>query len=110
MNESEVKTCPKCGLDISDKYANYCPYCAAPLGEVRRRGYKTIFWLGVAFTLIGVIIVVLVPPQSDRSFGIFATAPIELWIAGVIDLLVGIAFIVTGYRKQEAKGMEGVKS
>src|SRR4030042_3064882 len=99
MNEKEVMKCPKCGLDISDEYANYCPYCAAPLGEVRQRGYKTIFWLGVMFTLIGVIIVVLVPPRSDPSRGIFAAAPIELWIAGVMNLLVGIVFIVKGYRE-----------
>ena len=104
MNESEAMECPKCGMDISDKYANYCPYCAEPLGKLRRKKYKALFWWGVAFTLIGVIIVVLVPPQSNRNFGIFAVAPIELWIAGVIDLLVGIVFIVASYLETGGQG------
>ena len=46
MNEKEVMKCPKCGLDISDKYANYCPYCAAPLGGSPTEGIQNHFLVG----------------------------------------------------------------
>jgi predicted nucleic acid-binding Zn ribbon protein len=109
MSESEVTRCPKCGKTISDEGAKYCPYCAEPLGKLRQRRNKAFFWGGAAFTLIGAIIVVLVQPRMDYSRGSFAGASIELWFAGVMDLVVGIGCIVYGYhlRKREVELARG---
>jgi predicted nucleic acid-binding Zn ribbon protein len=109
MSESEVTRCPKCGKTISDKGAKYCPYCAEPLGKLRHRRNKAVFWWGAAFTLIGAVIVVLVQPRMDYSRGPFAGTSIELWFAGVMNLIVGIGFIVYGYhlRKHEVELARG---
>jgi hypothetical protein len=84
-----------------DKEANYCPYCAEPLGNLRYKRIRTYFWLGFAMTLIGVIIVVFVQPQINYESSVFPEAPLELWISGCTSLVFGLGLIAYSYYLKE---------
>ena len=106
---NEVVKCPKCGRTISERDARFCPYCTEPLGKLRQKRIKATLWWGVALTLIGAVIMASVQPHVDYSLGPFGGASIELWFAGVMDLVVGIGCIVYGYhlRKREVELARG---
>lgn len=87
-----VSICPNCGARIKDEHAIYCPYCAKRLVENPHKR-ELYLALGVLFTVIGVSIVLLIEPKIDPRFSPFPTAPVELFGAGVLNIVVGIIFI-----------------
>jgi ribosomal protein L37E len=111
MTENEVVKCLRCGKTVWDKAAKYCPYCSEPLGKLRHRRNRAIFWWGVVLALMGAIPLVFVQPRIDYSLGIFAEAPFELWVSGFFTLLAGLGFIVYGYYliRHEVKRKEGLE-
>ncbi len=86
--------CSKCGKDIREEEANYCPYCAEPLKRTKRRSAKVTFVLGVVVLFIGIVAVVVVgEPRIDPNRMPFPAAPAELFYSGVLCILSGIFII-----------------
>ena len=65
--------------------------------KIRQQKVKASFWMGVIFTLIGIVVVAFVQPHVDYNRGIYAEAPGEFWLTGALSLLVGIGFIVYSF-------------
>jgi hypothetical protein len=68
MWSSVSQKCSKCGENVKDEDANYCPYCAEPLKRTKRRSAKADFVLGVVVLFIGIVTVVVVrEPRIDPN-------------------------------------------
>jgi len=93
-----LKKCPKCGKDIKDEGAIYCPYCTEPLGkDTLSKRRRVTLALGMVFVFIGTVIVVLIrEPKIDPNRMPFPEAQAELFYAGILNLVVGISFVIYG--------------